>query len=85
MKKPLEAEDAAIEEMASMLLRTAELTGRHPEELLAGISDSALSDLYLSIDKSRRPARRTDCAACRYGGPLNGRSREEPSRAAVGP
>ena len=42
-------ENAAIEDLASLLLRAAEPTGRGPEELLAGISDSALSDLYRSI------------------------------------
>ena len=42
-------EDAAIEDLATMLLRAAEPTGRSPEELLAGISDSALSDLYRGI------------------------------------
>jgi hypothetical protein len=42
-------EDAAIEDLASLLLRAAEPTGRSPEELLAGISDSTLSDLYRSI------------------------------------
>jgi hypothetical protein len=56
-------EDAAIEDLASMVLRTAELTGGRPEELLAGISDSALSDLYRSIAENICPARRTGCTA----------------------
>ena len=49
MKTLPTVEDAAIEELASMVMRAAELTGSSPEELLADISDSALSDLYRSI------------------------------------
>ncbi|CAM5462648.1 hypothetical protein [Streptomyces aurantiogriseus] len=40
-------EDAAIHNLALMLHRVAALTGTRPEELLGGISDSALTTLYL--------------------------------------
>ncbi len=49
MKTLPTVEDAAIEDLASMLMRAADLTGSRPEGLLAGISDSALSDLYRGI------------------------------------
>src|SRR3546814_9730852 len=51
--------DAAIHDVALMLHRAAALTGTRPEELLEGLSDAALTSLYLGCAQNLRSEEHT--------------------------